>query len=473
MYYRLQDTFVLRGWEKLNTVLVERPQNRITVLRNHEFNLLMLCDGETEFSELSLSEDEKTVLTQFQKKKIVMAVDGPSPLNAEQQYRLYSNRFVKSCFWSITGRCNFRCRHCFMDAPEGALGELSYEEALALIDQMADCGVLKVDITGGEPFVRKDFWQLVDYLVSHQITIGMVYSNGWLLTDEVLDAFEQRGLKPGFSISFDGLGWHDWMRGVKGAEEAALEALARCIRRGFYANVEMCLHRGNIGGLRETFRKLADIGVVDVKCSNVSLTPLWKQNSEGNALSRQEFTDAMLAYIPQYFEDGMPISLIVCDVIVLHKGKTEYEVVAEEWDGTETCLDCHLCGAARISCYISPDGRMLPCMPMTACEGQIQFPKFQEVGLRKGLSDGFYMQFVDRRVRDLLAVNEKCSACEHKLVCGGGCRAAALEQTGDLMGPDLTQCFLWENGYVEKIHRAADEGIARYLKQQEGKQNEN
>ena len=81
-------------------------------------------------------------------------------------------------------------------AERGALGELSTEQALNLIDQMAECGVLQVDLTGGELFVRKDLWQLIDRILSYKMTINQVYTNGWLVNDELLDKFEKRGLKP-------------------------------------------------------------------------------------------------------------------------------------------------------------------------------------------------------------------------------------------------------------------------------------
>lgn len=464
MYYRLTSGLVLRGWDRLNGVLVKRPENQTKILSSLEFRVLMLCDGETDLCASDLPPEEKALLDRLVSRGGVEAFESPKPLDADQIYRLYPNRFVNSCFWSVTGRCNYRCRHCYLDAPEGALGELTHEEAMDLIDQMADCGVLSVDITGGEPFVRADFWQLVDRLLSHKITIGTVYSNGWLLTEAVLDAFEARGLRPGFSISFDGLGWHDWMRGVKGAEEAAVRALDMCRRRGFDRNVEMCLHKGNIKDLSRNLQFLAELGVPAVKCSNVSQTPLWRQNSQGRDLTQAEYVEEMMLYLPQFFRDGMPLDLVLSDFIILKKGSTEYEVVTEKRDGTESCLDCHLCGAARSSCYISPEGRLLPCMPVASCQEQELFGRVQDMGLRAGLSDSLYMQFVDKRVKDLLAVNKTCNECPHKLKCAGGCRAAALQQSSDLMGPDRHQCFLWENGYVERIHQVADEAIAKYRK---------
>lgn len=472
MFYRLHNEYALRGWIKMNTVLIKRPQNYYRPLKPEEFRLLTLCDGETDFADITLSFDEQNAMHGFLEENIIEMLSEPLSLCEEQFYRFYPNRFVNSCFWSFTGRCNFRCRHCFMDAPEGALGELSHEEAIELIDQMADCGVLKVDITGGEALVRKDFWQLVDHMRSYGITIGQLYTNGWLLTDDVLEQFEKRNLKPDISISFDGLGWHDWMRGVTGAEEAALTAITRCKNHDFPALVELCAHRGNLNSLRETVNHLAELGVVNLRFGNVLQTPLWIKNSEGKDLTEQEYLDAMLEYIPLFFADGMPVDLLIGGVIYLYKGSTEYRVIAERYDGTENCLECHLCGATRSSCYITPEGRLLPCMPMTAFKEQEQFARFQDIGLREGLSNSFYMQFVDKRIKDLLEVNEKCNACLYKYKCGGGCRASALQQSGNLLGSDLDLCYIWENGYVEKIHKVADEAIAKYCKK-EGAEHEN
>ena len=140
------------------------------------------------------------------------------------------------------------------------LGELSTKEAFDLIDQMAECGVLRVDITGGEPLVRKDIWQLIDRILSHHMVIRNFHTNGWLLDDEVLDGFEQRGLHPLIAISFDGVGWHDWMRGRKGAEEDALRAMRLCHSRGYQVSVGMCIHRGNVSSLPATVEALRAAG---------------------------------------------------------------------------------------------------------------------------------------------------------------------------------------------------------------------
>lgn len=462
MYYRLKQSYSLRGWSKRSWVLVKRPENSSQQLTQNEFQTLLLCDGETELTEEILDSTLRETLKKCQEKGIIETCETSAPLEQDQYYKVFNNRYVNKVFWSITGRCNYRCRHCYMDAPDGALGELSTEKALALIDEMAACGVLHVDITGGEPFVRKDFWRLVDHILSHKIVIGKIYTNGWLLNESVLDEFEQRGIRPAFSVSFDGVNWHDWMRGIKGAEQAALNALKLCKARGFRTDVEMCIHRGNLDSLPQTIQSLCEIGVTDLKVSNVALTDLWENNSEGNALTPQEYTEAMMRYIPWYFQKGQPINLIISGVIALRKDRP-YKIVAEPYDGTEKCLDCHMCGATRWACYITPEGRLLPCMPMTASPEQNRFPKVQEIGLKQGLSDSYYMEFVNGRVKDLLAANKECGECPYRLRCGGGCRATALlDGNHDLMGCDRTMCMLWKEGYVDRIRQVTEEAIAKY-----------
>ena len=76
---------------------------------------------------------------------------------------------------------------------------MTHLEAIQAIDRMAKCGVRSLKISGGEPFVREDFWSLVDYTLEKGLKIDKIYTNGWLLMDSVLDQFEQRGLY-GFAV---------------------------------------------------------------------------------------------------------------------------------------------------------------------------------------------------------------------------------------------------------------------------------
>ena len=64
-------------------------------------------------------------------------------------------------------RCNFRCRHCYMSAPHAKLGELSHDVLMQVVEQIAACGIPAVSLTGGEPLLRKVFFEIVDALRAH------------------------------------------------------------------------------------------------------------------------------------------------------------------------------------------------------------------------------------------------------------------------------------------------------------------
>lgn len=176
----------------------------------------------------------------------------------------------------------------------------------------------------------------------------------------------------------------------------------------------------------------------------------------------KSYIETMIEYIPHFYEDGMPMELMLGGIVYLHKNSSKYEILAERYSGTETCLNSNLCNSARYDCYITPEGRLLPCMPMISCKEQELFPLVQDIGLKQGLNDSFYMDIVDSRVKDLLAVNPTCNDCDYKYHCGGGCRAIALSETGDLMGCDNTQCILWKEGYIDRIREVTEAAIAKY-----------
>ncbi len=461
VFCSLAPSYALRGWIGMPYVLcrgdLQRPLDKVS------FDTLVLCDGQTKSDAIELNDNMRHALHSFEEEGVVVFHDEPRTLQKEQYYHHYETRYFRDIIWSITGKCNYKCRHCYLDAPDAALGELPAETLFSFVDQIAECGISRVELTGGEPFARRDFWQLADRLQNRRINITMVYTNGFLLTEEVLDRFTERGIHPEFSISFDGIGWHDWMRGVKGAEDAALKALYLCQSKGFSTNVEMCVHRGNIKTLRESILKLADTGTRVIKLGSVMNTKLWLKHAEGNEMTGRAYMDAMLDYIPFFFMDGMPVNLIIGNVVKLYKGVSEYTVLAEFDEGSDQCLRRHICKAARSSCYIAPDGRLLPCMPITSFPEQDCFPKVQDTGLKQALKSSFYMQFVDRRVKDLLEACKTCRECKYHLRCGGGCRASAVaEGEKDLMGPDPFRCLMWKGGYLQKVYDVCGAAIDKY-----------
>jgi len=104
--------------------------------------------------------------------------------------------------WEITNACNLRCRHCYVAAGEKLEKELDTEEALELVDELDRIGVTDITISGGEPFLRSDLWQVIKEINSRQIPFNL-YTNATLLDEEKIRNLVKYDVK-GISLSLNG-----------------------------------------------------------------------------------------------------------------------------------------------------------------------------------------------------------------------------------------------------------------------------
>lgn len=165
-----------------------------------------------------------------------------------------------------------------------------------------------------------------------------------------------------------------------------------------------------------------------------------------------------MAYFPRYFRDGRPMPVTINGAAILDPLEKAHIVQDQPCMNAETRY--YLCSTARFMPYISAEGRLLPCMPMSTCEEQRYFPLIPEKGLTACLKDSTFMNFASRCIDDLFARNQECGSCEHRWNCGGGCRAGALEESHDFFGRDSYQCLIWKEGYREKLIRALEKAEA-------------
>lgn len=461
MYYLLNKAFALRGWQKLPFALHERGTEHTAFLTLDEFRALSFCNGKIDLDGPLMLGRYKQILAQAIERGLVVPCEYGDELDKEQEYRQYPSRYIASAHWSITGRCNYNCKHCYISAPDAKFGELTREQCLWIIDRLAECGIFSLSLTGGECLVRSDFLELLDAALEKGIGVSTIYSNGRLVDEKLLDALLGRGIRPEFNMSFDGVGWHDWLRGVPGAQEDVLRAFRLCKEKGFATGAEMCLHKGNLKTLRESVNVLAGAGCKKLKVNPISDTELWERYSDDYSLGADELYEAYLEYIPQYYADGQPLDIMLGGFFSARRGSPEYSIAAERFDGGKSSENRCVCEHARMTMYIAADGKLLPCMPLASVDyAQRNFPNILD-GLVKGLTDSSYMRVIDTRLGEYLAHNAECAECEHARVCAGGCRAAGWLRSGDFLSPDRYTCAIFKGGYLERIHTAAKGAIER------------
>ena len=104
---------------------------------------------------------------------------------------------------------------------------------------------------------------------------------------------------------------------------------------------------------------------------------------------------------------------------------------------------------------------MLPCSKFSSFDIQNKYPLIADVGLKNGLLESAYMELIDMRIEDFLALNTECGTCEHKYTCAGGCRAGALDfDEANIIGTDRASCAFFKGGYDAKIKSVAEKAVA-------------
>ena len=465
MYLRLKEPWAFRGWKKtpyaIRAEYGEKRHAKPFFMNKEVFMELISCNGEEDVDPASFSAIGQQILREFLTNDMMEQSDSPlEPLKSWQRYHVFPSRYLESIHWSVTGKCNFRCRHCLVSAPKAHHTQLPLEDCLHIVEEIARCGINCVDITGGEPLVRPDLEKIVEALSGYGIDIGVFYTNASLLTNDVLDMFLRHNQHPSFQLSFDGLGHHDWLRGVPGAEKQADEAFRLLQERGFSVSAAMCIHKGNRDSLRDTVNYLASLGVKGLKVNSPQVLGVWKEYADEHALSEDEVWEVYKKYIGDYFADGMPVNIDLDGYFGCQKGSTEYRVTyVKKSPWGDNYSKYPYCESLRYNAFVGPEGRLAPCMGFSDTALKDKFPSILEEHLSDVSLESFYQDVVNTRVSDYLSHNSECVKCEHLPVCMGGCMLQDITDDGDYLVPDKRACYFHKHIGEKAVREVADAAI--------------
>ncbi|MCK4750418.1 MAG: radical SAM protein, partial [Bacteroidales bacterium] len=169
-----------------------------------------------------------------------------------------------SVWWDVTSKCNLSCLHCYSRSSQAKSNEdeLSNSEAKALIRELSAMKVFGLYFLGGEPFMRPDFLDLLEYSVDRQLGVT-ISSNGWLITNSVARKLKSIGVSQ-VRISIDGATpeTHDWQRNTAGSFHKAVEAVGNLIKNGIESvSIVSTISRGNASETAELIDLAAKLKV--------------------------------------------------------------------------------------------------------------------------------------------------------------------------------------------------------------------
>ena len=128
--YILTPGYALRGWKLLPYAIQYLYAPRTEFFREDDWALISACDGQTDIDWNALTDAQRERYAHWEKGGFIRRAGDSERLRPVQEYRFYPARFKESVQWSITGRCNYKCRHCFMSAPHAAQGDVPWSYRL-------------------------------------------------------------------------------------------------------------------------------------------------------------------------------------------------------------------------------------------------------------------------------------------------------------------------------------------------------
>jgi mycofactocin biosynthetic radical S-adenosylmethionine protein MftC len=313
--------------------------------------------------------------------------------------------------WELTYACNLACVHCLSSSGRRDPRELTTAECQAVIDTLRRMQVFYVNIGGGEPTVRPDFWDLVDYATARQV--GVKFSTNGIR----LDAPAARRLAASdytdVQISLDGATAevNDAVRGT-GSYETATRAMANLAAAGFRGfKISVVVTRHNVSQL-DAFKKIADDHGAHLRLTRLRPSgrgaDVWPE-LHPTAAQQRELYDWLVAHGEQVLTGDSFFHL------------SPYG---------KPLPGLNMCGAGRVVCLIDPVGDVYAC-PFAIHEnflaGRVRQPGgFEAVWRESPL-------FADLRQPQ---TGGSCRSCGSFDSCRGGCMAAKFFTGLPLDGPD-------------------------------------
>jgi len=354
-------------------------------------------------------------------------------------------------FWNITGKCNLYCLHCYISASsKGWPEELSRDEALKVADDIIKLKLPLTILSGGEPFLREDLWEIAYKLVKGGIKIA-ISSNGTLLSEDIVTRLAKLGISY-IGVSLDSVNprLHDAFRGLKGAFERTIKGIENTLKAGIPVGLRMTLTKYNINEALSFIEFARSIGVKRISFYLIDMTGRAKGNLDLLPTKEQltMFVESMIKASEKFNGDpeilivrGNFVGVYVADRLASNKEEfLEYlQMISAQGD----------CGRKTISIY--PDGSVKPC----------QFIDWVNIGNVREKNLGEILTYENEKLRTYIEAykhlkGSKCSKCPFKIICGGGSRGRALSLKGDPWDDDPL-CYIDPQKIAERWNIREDD----------------
>jgi SynChlorMet cassette radical SAM/SPASM protein ScmF len=347
-------------------------------------------------------------------------------LNIDSSTETTRNRYpLAQLYFYLTEGCNLACRHCWL-APKfqdekHQYATLNVNLFRSIIEQAKPLGLTSVKLTGGEPLMHPAIQEILDYLATLEITVS-IETNGVLCTAGLARKIA-RCKNPNVSVSLDGIdaATHDWVRGVPGSYDKALEGIQHLVNAGLRPQMIFSLMRRNKEQIEAFIAMAESLGAMSVKFNLIQPTERGERLYESDqALSVKEYM--ALGSRVEKAKSGTKVKLFFDYPPAFQPLNRMYSA---EGDG------CHRCGIYGILGVLS-DGSYALCGIGTSIPEMI----FGQAD-KDSLADVWNQNPVLKDIRSNLPgkLTGICSHCLMSGLCLGACIAQNYYRSSSLWAP--------------------------------------
>ena len=288
--------------------------------------------------------------------------------NAEQMYTEKVGG-ITSVMFELTYRCSEKCIHCYNEgatrnddevSTRGDREELALDDYKRIIDELYEQGLIKVCLTGGDPFSKSFAWELIDYLYNKGIAFD-VFTNGQRIVNDVERLADYYPRLVGVSIYSGVAEVHDYITRIKGSWEKSMSVVRQLSALAVPMNIKCCVMRPNV----KSYYLVADIAKQygAVPQFEISLT---------DSIEGDRCVSKYLRMTPEQLE-----IVLRDDNIPLYVGKE-----APNYGGQPKLMNQNPCGAGDNSLCITPEGNVIPC-----CAFHTLFGTLKELSISKIINE--------------------------------------------------------------------------------------
>jgi len=329
--------------------------------------------------------------------------------------------------WEITRRCNLSCKHCRAVAENHPYdNELDTTACFKLLEQIKDVGDPIVILTGGEPLLRHDIFDIAAF--GTQLGLRMVMApNGTLITEESTQKMKESGIKR-ISVSLDGSTpqTHDDFRGLKNAFNDSIRGIKIARKAGIDFQINTTITKTNLDEIPRILKLAEELGAVAHHIFLLVPTGRGKYIADSE-INAKEYEQTLNWFYDQRDKTSLQLKATCAPHyyrILRQRARQDGKTVNFETHGLDAVTRGCLAGTGF--CFISHVGRVQTCGFLDVNCGDITKQTFNDVWENSS---------VFNELRDFNNLEGKCGICEFKGVCGG-CRARAYEATGNYLAQE-------------------------------------